>query len=175
MLLPRLPASAIDEPRSFWQPKVSLAAVLAASWLGGSLGLAMLLLGKWLVFRHVLKRSTVATDAGIEAMTAQLAGRLGLRRSVPVLVTAEPIGPAVFGLFRPAIVLPQAVVAGKTLQQIEPILAHELVHVRRGDAYWGCFSWRRKSSGGSIRWCGGRIARRAASGSAAATRKLWPD
>ena len=33
--------------------------------------------------------------------------------------------------------LPANDLTGLVLQQIEPILAHELVHLRRGDTYWG--------------------------------------
>ena len=96
-----------------------------------------MVLRKWLAFSRILKRSAVPPDAAIDRLSAQIAERLGMRRKVPLRVTTESIGPAVFGLFRPVIVLPQAVVAGKTLPQIEPIIAHELVHVRRGDTLWG--------------------------------------
>ena len=102
-----------------------------------ALTLAGLLQWKWSSYRRKLKRSTVPVDAAIELLAAELGERLGLRRKFRIVVTTEPIGPAVFGLLRPTVVLPQSVVAGKTPQQIEPILAHELVHLRRGDMYWG--------------------------------------
>ena len=41
------------------------------------------------------------------------------------------------GLFRPVIVLPEVLVQGKQPEELEPILAHELIHVRRGDLWLG--------------------------------------
>jgi hypothetical protein len=66
-----------------------------------------------------------------------MAKQLGLRRAVRVRIASETIGPAVFGLWRPVVVIPETMLREKTLPQIEPIVAHELVHVRRGDAYVG--------------------------------------
>jgi beta-lactamase regulating signal transducer with metallopeptidase domain len=154
----RLPETAAAElPTASGRNRVSFAAIVAACWIAGSLGLAGLMGWKWLGYRRVLRHSAVATVAAIERRTAQLAEQLGLRRKVRVVVTSEPIGPAVFGLLRPVIVLPEALVAG-TLRAasgeaesagrhtecacydqryMEPILAHELVHIRRGDIYWG--------------------------------------
>ncbi|HWB08647.1 MAG TPA: M56 family metallopeptidase, partial [Pirellulales bacterium] len=63
---------------------------------------------------------------------------LGIRRRVRLLVSATGIGPAVMGLFRPVIVLPEVIVAGRPTNELEPILAHELIHIRRGDLWVGC-------------------------------------
>jgi beta-lactamase regulating signal transducer with metallopeptidase domain len=69
---------------------------------------------------------------------ARLTRRLRIRRRVRLLVSATRIGPAVFGLFRPTIVLPEVIAADRTTSELEPILAHELIHVRRGDLWVGC-------------------------------------
>ncbi len=39
-------------------------------------------------------------------------------------------------MIRPTILLPAAIAAGKSSQELEPLLAHELIHVRRGDLWW---------------------------------------
>ena len=41
------------------------------------------------------------------------------------------------GLFRPVIVLPEVVVRGKRPEELTPLVAHELIHVRRGDLWLG--------------------------------------
>jgi beta-lactamase regulating signal transducer with metallopeptidase domain len=156
----RLPEVAVGESAvPAGHNRVSFAAIVAAIWLAGSLGLAGVMGWKWLGYRRMLRHSGVWADDAIQRWTAELAKRLGLRRRVRVVVTSEPIGPAVFGLLRPVIVLPETLVAGtlrvpsaasQTSTQpqpggrhtecacyLEPILAHELVHVRRGDMYWG--------------------------------------
>ena len=48
---------------------------------------------------------------------------------------ADHIGPAAFGVFQPTIVMPEVLLRGRSLEQVEPVLAHELVHSRRGDPW----------------------------------------
>ncbi len=52
------------------------------------------------------------------------------------------IGPAVIGLWRPTILLPACVVRGRAPEELEPIVAHELIHIRRGDLWVGSCSYR---------------------------------
>ncbi|MEQ9065630.1 MAG: M56 family metallopeptidase, partial [Gimesia chilikensis] len=47
------------------------------------------------------------------------------------------IGPAVVGLWRPTILLPAAIAEARSPAELEPILAHELIHIRRGDLWIG--------------------------------------
>jgi beta-lactamase regulating signal transducer with metallopeptidase domain len=128
---------AAEPPPSSWRDQASLVGIVAAVWVLGSLVLAGLMWWKWSAYRRLLGRTTLPGDATVERLAAELCVRLRLRRKVQIVITSEPFGPAVFGLLRPVVVLPLAIVAGKTPQQIEPILAHELVHLRRGDTYWG--------------------------------------
>jgi bla regulator protein blaR1 len=65
-----------------------------------------------------------------------------MKRGVRLVVTSRPVGPAAFGLFRPSILLPGPLLAGTSLEQVELILAHELIHVRRGDVVGGSTSRR---------------------------------
>ena len=58
---------------------------------------------------------------------------LHLRRRFEVLVSPSAVGPFVFGLWRPTLVLPAAVLAGLTPDQLEAVLLHELAHLRRYD------------------------------------------
>lgn len=72
-------------------------------------------------------------DTELQAMLKSLSRQLGVRRQVRLLVSSEPFGPAVFGLVRSTILLPSLLTHDKTAKQLEPILAHELIHFRRGD------------------------------------------
>lgn len=75
-----------------------------------------------------------------EAMIRWRAARL-VRRSEPftewegVRLSAEVEVPAVFGVWRPVIVLPTAA-RGWARERIELILAHERMHIRRRDPAW---------------------------------------
>jgi beta-lactamase regulating signal transducer with metallopeptidase domain len=136
---PAVPRPASTPETSHARSLLSAGAALAKIWLAGAVGLGGVILLKWLSFRRRLCRSAFPAGADIEQQTSELAKRLGVGRKLQVLVASEPVGPAVFGLVRPTIALPQAVVEGKTREQLEPVLAHELLHVRRGDVFWGAF------------------------------------
>lgn len=118
-------------------PRFSIAAILAVAWLAGSIGFLSLILRRWFALHHAVHHTTLPVDAAVQSMMVGLANQLGLRRNVRLVISSQPIGPAAFGLFRPSVILPRTVLAGKTPKQIEPIVAHELIHVRRRDALWG--------------------------------------
>lgn len=124
-----------ENPRRL--PRFSIATVLAVAWVVGSIGFLGLLLRRWFALGHAVHRTTLPVDAAMQSMMARLANQLGLRGNVRLVISSQPIGPAALGLFRPTVILPRTVVAGRSLEQIEPIVAHELVHVRRRDALWG--------------------------------------
>jgi len=70
-------------------------------------------------------------------MLDDLRRRLGIRRRVQLVIVREPIGPMTFGWIRPNVILPSALAEDRSLDELEPLLAHELVHVRRGDTLVG--------------------------------------
>ena len=63
----------------------------------------------------------------------RIASRLGLRVAVHVVESALVDAPAAVGWLRPVILLPIAALANLTPSQVEAILAHELIHIRRHD------------------------------------------
>ena len=71
----------------------------------------------------------------LEARVSKLAKRLGIRRPVRLVVSAAPIGPAAVGVWRPAVVMPAGLLETRELDDIEPMLAHELLHISRGDTW----------------------------------------
>ena len=98
-----------------------------------SLGLLGWLLRRWWL---VVRASQAAWP------DAELAFRLGeareltrLRSPVPVKLTRDTMSPAVCGLFRPVILLPQALAETLAPEQMRAVLLHELLHVRRGDVW----------------------------------------
>lgn len=112
-------------------------------WLLGSL-----LLTVWFVCRlcaflarvrsHSSRPSAVALQLSQrqERTADAMAKRLGIRRRVRVKVLDVLVGPAIIGLFRPCVVLPRVVVQAVSQRELDALLAHELVHFRRGDLWW---------------------------------------
>lgn len=113
------------------------ASLLVIVWLGGALCIAST--SGWRMLRcwRMLRSADRVDDPQLEARFLQLARRLRIRRRVRLWITCSRVGPAVVGLFRPTVILPAAVIEGKTPAQLEPILAHELLHIRRGDLWIG--------------------------------------
>lgn len=94
-----------------------LGIVVAGLW---ALGTATLLLRWFLQWRSI--HSTLA-----------FAPRLSMDLPVPVRVTSRDLAPGVFGVFRPVVILPRAVMRELPEEQMQTVLAHELCHVRRHD------------------------------------------
>ncbi len=116
---------------------LSGARVLIGVWAAGAITTALIFLigiGRCLVD---LRRSQCKPDRVLSAVADDLRKRLGIRRPVRLVVTLQNFGPAAFGVCRPTIVLPQRLVAGRTAASLTPIIAHELVHIRRGDTLIG--------------------------------------
>lgn len=119
------------EPVNAWlQPAVVGVAVV---WLAGVAIFSAIIAAKWLRTRGLWRRCA-APSATVERQLAALAQQLNVRWRVRVLVSSEHVGPAVFGVLRPTILLPAQVVLEAQPSDLEPIIAHELIHVRRGDS-----------------------------------------
>lgn len=106
-------------------------------WLLGVLASGGLVLAKWTGCRRLIRNSARPPGEDVERFADRLADRLGLRRKVPILVTSEPVGPLVFGVLCPQVVIPESVASGKSVEELEPFVAHELIHVRRRDPVFG--------------------------------------
>ncbi len=111
--------------------------ILFAVWATGvGVGLSVAVI-KRVACSIVMRRYCRAADADLDLAAQRMAKKTGIRGRVNTLVTEKPLGPAVIGLLRPTVLLPSAIVNSCSLKQIEPILAHELIHFRRGDTRIG--------------------------------------
>jgi TonB family protein len=81
----------------------------------------------------LLRRRGIRVPEALGTAANNLARRMGLTRSVRVLLSTIAETPGVAGFLRPVILLPISSVTGLTAQQLEAILAHELAHIRRLD------------------------------------------
>lgn len=111
--------------------------VFVAIWCGGVVLAILITAYRWAKCIWKLWRSPAIESPELELLVAKLARKLRVKRRVKLLVTTSRVGPAVMGLLRPLIVLPEVVVRNKQPVDLEAILAHELIHVRRGDLLLG--------------------------------------
>jgi beta-lactamase regulating signal transducer with metallopeptidase domain len=102
-------------------------------WLAG---VAMLLVrmagGLWHV-RRLQVLSLAVAPSRWQAAAERIASGLGLRTAVHVVESVLVETPATVGCLRPVILLPIAALTNLTPSQVEAILAHELIHIRRHD------------------------------------------
>jgi TonB family protein len=101
-----------------------------AVWLGGA-GLMFAVLLAGLVQLAAIARAARRADGACRALADEIAREHGLLRPVRLLFGRLPT-PVTWGVFRPAIVLPEAACAWSD-ERLRIVLQHEFAHVRRGD------------------------------------------
>jgi outer membrane protein assembly factor BamB/beta-lactamase regulating signal transducer with metallopeptidase domain len=124
-----------ERTKSRWS--LSWPVVLALVWGCGAVACTAVVVAKYLLCGWAVWNSSRPADKHLETKLTRLSERLGVRRQVHLLVTKRSLGPAVFGVFRPTILLPESLLAPEFAKRLEPILAHELIHFRRGDTLLG--------------------------------------
>lgn len=126
------PAAPADSGPRLGGVDIALGIYLAvAAWLGIRLIASMAAVG------GLRRRCRSVDDARWAESLDRWRARLGVSRSVAILTTERVSIPIVVGWLRPAIILPGALVedtANPAL--IDPVLLHELGHIRRGDFGW---------------------------------------
>jgi D-alanyl-D-alanine endopeptidase (penicillin-binding protein 7) len=102
------------------------------AWAVGVLFMSVRLAGGlWWV--RGLRRTACPAPASWQLRLEQLARRLGLQRSVQLLLSDRVSGPVALGLWRPLVILPCSLLSQMPPPLVEALLAHELAHVRRWD------------------------------------------
>lgn len=136
------PLAPSDTPLAVTRDGFSLTSISGSTavvviWLTGVAVLAAVVLVRRFQCIRLLRASAIPVDESFRNRTDELAKRIGLRRRVRVSLSTEQVGPAVFGVLRPTVVLPARLLAEKSWTALEPLLAHELVHLRRWDTLAG--------------------------------------
>jgi beta-lactamase regulating signal transducer with metallopeptidase domain len=112
---------------------------LVEVWL---LGVALFSLrsagGFLLLERERRRQSTVVKDWLLE-ICYTLQDELGIRRAVQYCESTFLQAPAVIGWFRPIVFLPATALTGLSEEQLRVVIAHELAHIRRFDAFVNVF------------------------------------
>ncbi|MEX2111991.1 MAG: M56 family metallopeptidase [Pirellulales bacterium] len=114
-----------------------LGSVLLGVWGAGTVLLAGYTLARWLLLVRMLRRTRVPVEPALCEQFSAIARTIGLRRHARLVVTSAPLGPAAYGWWPGTVILPESLVAAKSPAALAPILAHELVHLRRFDTLAG--------------------------------------
>ncbi|MCB9830983.1 MAG: hypothetical protein H6807_00810 [Planctomycetes bacterium] len=102
------------------------------AWALGALVVAL----RWLVTRRRLRqllRASARPDVALSRLVARVAKRAGLVRAPRIHVCPGLDSPAVTGILMPRLLLPADVASELDQRLLEPIVLHEMVHLRRRD------------------------------------------
>ncbi|MDX1924984.1 MAG: M56 family metallopeptidase [Pirellulaceae bacterium] len=136
-MAPALPAAPLKvDPRSAKLELKTLIWAAILAWISIAACVLTLSILRLAIFLRRVTKATLPSSPSLNSLVESLSKRMGLRRKVRLRTVDAAIGPAVVGLIRPTILLPKVIVDGKSDAELEPLLAHELIHVRRGDLVW---------------------------------------
>jgi len=105
-------------------------------WLVGVVMLSMLVFRRWLRLQRIVDASEPCHRPELLALVDELRARFGIGRTVGLRTLppgADGLGPCAAGWRQPRILLPARLAKTWDLSTIEPILIHELAHIRRAD------------------------------------------
>jgi beta-lactamase regulating signal transducer with metallopeptidase domain len=106
-----------------------------AVWVAGALYFAARSLITHYQFMKTVEREAMPVSARMADVAADLAAETGLRRPPRVVASLISRGPFVTGLLRPVVVMPAWFEEDYTPSEARAALAHEMMHVRRGDLW----------------------------------------
>lgn len=134
---------AMASTHSSWLPKwvdwkgvwraQHLELLLLVAWFSGCLILIAGATAHWFRLSRILARNTDETPEWMVSLVDRVRFKLGLRRPFRVVVNSAGIGPLVHGYFRPTLVIPIELAQVDRRRRLEPVIAHEMIHARRGD------------------------------------------
>ena len=108
---------------------------LVEVWLFGVALLSLRSAGGFVLLARVRRgKSNVVQERVLEICHA-LERRLGIRRAIQYCESISLQAPAVIGWFRPIVFLPASALTGLSEDQLRLVIAHELAHIRRLDAF----------------------------------------
>ncbi len=123
-------------PAPVFVPKLKWEAWALTASLVVGLGLLLWLSVRWWQVSRMVRQTAEAP--GLDGLLAEAAKLAGVRTSVRLKITEGRMSPAVCGLFRPVILLPQTLLEKLSPTQLRAVLLHELFHLRRWDVRVNC-------------------------------------
>jgi beta-lactamase regulating signal transducer with metallopeptidase domain len=112
---------------------------LVAVWFAGVLLFSLRTAGGFFVVAGLRRRDSAPVAAELLLLGRDLQQRLGITRAVRYCESLHLDAPAVLGWFRPVVFLPVTALTGLSEAQLRAVIAHELAHILRFDAFVNLF------------------------------------
>ncbi|MDQ3624846.1 MAG: M48 family metalloprotease, partial [Verrucomicrobiota bacterium] len=127
------------EPSPWREQLRRYAPTVGRVWLGGLALLSLWRVAGWFRVRRLRREGVAGAGLDIQRVADELARRLGLRTATRVLQSSCAAVPMLVGVIKPVILLPARIATGLSPREIEALIAHELAHLARGDAWINLF------------------------------------
>ena len=112
---------------------IILAPYIAALYLGALLVKCYQLIGNYYGQQKILKRKERKAPVDIRLLVQHYSTVLGIGKPIKVIANYAAAIPFTTGFLKPIIYLPLATINQLTKEEVEAIILHELVHIRRYD------------------------------------------
>ena len=136
-------SGSIGTPTMMEQPVVPQSPVISLSWKVYTMFIwlaGIVVLSIWLIARlsglrkeHIKNGIPFQLPRRFSEQLEAAAQKLNLKRLPQVILTDKVSCPAVFGVFRPVLLMPAGKFKSMSTQDTEHIFLHELAHIKRGD------------------------------------------
>ena len=112
---------------------------LVEAWFLGVLLFSMRTAGGVLVLERLRRREATTVGEDLLARCLDLQRRMRLDRAIRYCESIHLDAPAVIGWVRPVVLLPFCALVGLSESQLGAVIAHELAHIKRYDAFVNLF------------------------------------
>jgi beta-lactamase regulating signal transducer with metallopeptidase domain len=108
---------------------------LVEFWFAGVVLLSLRSAGGILLVERLRRRETLPVTEEVLEICESLQRRMDLTRAVRYCESLYLDAPAVAGWLKPVVLLPVSALSGLSAAQLEAVIAHELAHIQRYDAF----------------------------------------
>jgi beta-lactamase regulating signal transducer with metallopeptidase domain len=114
-------------------PRLSAIEWISLTWAGGCLCLVALASWRYWRWNGLIARGRPSTDPRLLELLDDARATMGVRRPVKLIAMTRLDSPAVFGIRRVCLLLPESVTAQLSAGEMRLVFLHEMAHIRRHD------------------------------------------
>ena len=129
----------ISSALSHISPSIDAPSWLVQAWLLGVAFFSLRSVGGLLLLERERRKQSAALSARVLLICQTQQRRLGLDRAIRYCECQWLQTPAVIGWLRPVVLLPVTALTGLSEEQLQSVVAHELAHIQRFDAFVNVF------------------------------------
>ena len=131
--VPVLPATATTALHGGGQLKERILPAIAVVWALGFAAVVCSWIASWRRVRRIVRNARRILDGVEFTILNRLREQMKVKTPVALMISEGSMEPGIVGIFRPCLLWPRRISERLDEGQIDAIIAHELVHVRRKD------------------------------------------